>query len=194
MAGARSVPGHSQSAGSLVNNSRVGNLIPGTKTFAAERNNFDAIRLAMAMLVVWSHSFQLHLGTDRGEWVNRLTGGLYTGGTIAVMVFFTISGFLVSQSYERSKSRLSYLARRVRRIHPGYMVATTICAFIIVPLYSANTDLSLARILKITAHNFLLIDLPPSDAFATNPDHRVNGSLWTTCSNSNATSACCCLE
>ena len=72
----------------------MGELIPSGKSFTAERNNFDAIRLAMALLVVWSHSFQLHLGTDRGEWVNRLTGGLYSGGAIAVMVFFTISGFL----------------------------------------------------------------------------------------------------
>ena len=28
------------------------------------RNNFDAIRLAMALMVVWSHSFAIYLGTE----------------------------------------------------------------------------------------------------------------------------------
>jgi len=95
------------------------------------------------------------------------------------LVFFTISGFLVTRSYDRSRTRLSYLAKRVRRIYPGYIVATTICAFVIIPLYSTDFDLNLVRVVKITWHNFLLADLPSSNAFATNPDHRVNGSLWT---------------
>jgi hypothetical protein len=29
-----------------------------------KRNNFDAIRLAMALMVVWSHSFAIYLGTE----------------------------------------------------------------------------------------------------------------------------------
>lgn len=142
-------------------------------------NNFDAIRLAMALLVVWSHAYALHLGTSDREWINRLLGGDYTGGDIAVLGFFTISGFLVSQSYDRSRTRFSYLAKRVRRIYPGYMVATAICAFIVIPRYATHFDLSFARVVRITWHNLLLSDLPPSDAFAMNPDHRVNGSLWT---------------
>lgn len=146
---------------------------------APESNNFDALRLAMALLVVWSHSFRLHLGTDDTEWVNRLTGGLYSGGTIAVLVFFTISGFLVTQSYDRSRTPIAYLEKRVRRIYPGYMVATSICAFVVIPLFSAHPHLSLSGALRTTSLNLRLLDLPPSDAFTMNPDHRVNGSLWT---------------
>jgi hypothetical protein len=32
-----------------------------------EPNNFDAIRIAMALLVVWSHSFALYFGTEAHE-------------------------------------------------------------------------------------------------------------------------------
>ena len=56
------------------------------------KNNFDAIRLAMAMRVVW----------------------------------FTISGFLISHSYLHSENMLQFLRRRVFRIYPGYIAATLI--------------------------------------------------------------------
>jgi peptidoglycan/LPS O-acetylase OafA/YrhL len=146
-----------------------------------ERNNFDAIRLAMALLVVWSHSFALHLGNENAEWVNRVMGGHFTAGTMAVMVFFVISGFLIAQSFDRSRSKRSYLEKRVCRIYPGYMVATAICAFVVVPMFSTNVDLSVVRDMKVIVHNLLLQNImPPSDAFATNPyPLRVNNSLWT---------------
>lgn len=93
-------------------------LIPGT----ARSNNFDAIRLAMALLVVWSHSFAIHLGNESQEWIYRFTDGTVTAGTVGVMVFFMISGFLITQSYERSSSLRSYALKRIRRIYPGYML------------------------------------------------------------------------
>jgi peptidoglycan/LPS O-acetylase OafA/YrhL len=141
-------------------------------------NNFDAIRLAMALLVVWSHSFILHTGTEDREWVNVLLNETYTAGTIAVMAFFIISGFLIAKSWERSNSLGSFLTKRVRRIYPGYMVATAICAFIVVPLFA--TSITPMSPFRIIAHNLLLQNVfPKSDAFAANPySNAINGSLW----------------
>src|SRR4051794_23283701 len=111
----------------------VRKLIPLRETSAPERNNFDAIRLSMALLVVWSHSFGIHLGSEDTEWISRLLNGRYNAGNIGVMAFFVISGFLIMQSWERSRSARSYFEKRVRRIYPGYLVATTICAFLVAP-------------------------------------------------------------
>src|SRR5690349_3507824 len=104
---------------------------------AHEGNNFDAIRLAMALLVVWSHSFALHLGSEKAEWISVILNGAYGygAGSLGVMAFFVISGFLIAQSWERSSSGRSYFEKRIRRIYPGFMVATSLCAFIIAPMF-----------------------------------------------------------
>jgi peptidoglycan/LPS O-acetylase OafA/YrhL len=152
-------------------------LIPANPD-AFKRNNFDAIRLAMALLVVWSHSFAIYLGSEKTEPVSLLMNGAYDAGKIAVLVFFVISGFLICHSFENSKSVAQYFSRRVSRIYPGYIVATLICAFIIVPLFSSRSiaDFNGAELAKIIGLNFLLRGyFPVSDAFNGTA---INGSLW----------------
>lgn len=90
---------------------------------AMRRNNFDAIRLAMALLVIWSHCFAIYYGSEANEPISRLMGGHYNAGNVGVWVFFIISGFLITHSYVRSPDLLAYLRRRVARIHPGFIVA-----------------------------------------------------------------------
>jgi peptidoglycan/LPS O-acetylase OafA/YrhL len=143
-------------------------------------NNFDAIRLMMALAVIWSHSFALALPQgETVEPISILTNGHYNAGNIAVMVFFGISGFLICESRLKSKSLKSFLQKRVRRIYPGYMVATTIGAFVVVPLFSTAYDLSLIQIAKTFGQNLLLQNYAaPSTVFARNYSTAVNGSLW----------------
>src|SRR5262245_27727188 len=114
-----------------------------TRGQGGRTNNFDAIRLAMALLVVWSHSFALYYGSEKNEPISLLLSGAYNAGNIGVMVFFIVSGFLIPQSFSRSGSLTNYLARRARRIYPGYLVATSLCAFAVIPLFSTIRDLSL---------------------------------------------------
>jgi peptidoglycan/LPS O-acetylase OafA/YrhL len=143
-------------------------------------NNFDALRLILALLVVWSHSFALYLGSERTEWVSLLMGGSHNAGNLAVMGFFVISGFLITQSWTRSRSLGSFAAKRVRRIYPGYLVATTLCAFVVVPLFSDTARIDAAEVARTLGQNLLLRNhMPPSDVFAANPlPGAVNGSLW----------------
>lgn len=147
---------------------------------AFKRNNFDAIRLIMALLVVWSHCFALYFGSEETEPISLLMNGTYNAGNIGVMVFFIISGFLVSQSFLRTKSLRSFLERRVRRIYPGYLVATSICAFVVVPIYSTIRNMSTWEVAKTIGANLLLRNyFPPSNVFTRNIlPNAINGSLW----------------
>src|SRR6266851_4350065 len=143
-------------------------------------NNFDALRLAMALFVVWSHSFALGLPSgETVEPISIITNGHYNAGNIGVMVFFAISGFLICESYLKSGDTLSFLIKRVRRIYPGYMVATTIGAFVVTPLFSTLYKISTPEIAKTFALNLLLRGYaPPSIVFARNYSQALNGSLW----------------
>lgn len=141
-------------------------------------NNFNAIRIAMALLVVWSHSFALYFGSERAEPISFLTSGVFNAGNLAVLVFFMVSGFLITQSFERSSSPWSYLKKRVARIHPGYLVAMGLCAFVLVPLY-AGSRYSLGSVGKTIVLNLLLQGYSANGApFVHNPSHTLNGSLW----------------
>ena len=139
-------------------------------------NNFDAIRLAMALLVVWSHAFAIYKGSEDREPISLVMNGTLNAGNIGVFVFFIISGFLICQSFDRRKTLRNYFERRVRRIYPGYMVAAAICAFVVIPIFSSHADLSVTEILKTVGLNLLLRNyFPPSDVFEGGA---VNGSLW----------------
>ena len=154
-------------------------LIPADPT-ALRENNFNTMRLFMALLVVWSHSFAIFLGSEDNEPISLLLNGSYNAGNIGVLVFFVISGFLISHSFQHSKSIRNYMVRRIRRIHPGFIVATTICAFVVVPLNSSMMKMDASEVVKVFGLNALLQNyMPPSTAFATNPvPGAVNGSLW----------------
>jgi peptidoglycan/LPS O-acetylase OafA/YrhL len=141
-------------------------------------NNFDAIRIAMALLVVWSHSFALYFGTEAAEPISLLTGGALNAGNIAVDVFFIVSGFLIQRSFERSKTSWSYLKKRIARIYPGFIVATSLCAFVLLPLY-AGTRYTLGSVAKTLGLNLLLQGwFVNPEPFVHNHGHPMNGSLW----------------
>lgn len=149
-------------------------LIPSSG--AARQNNFNTLRLAMALLVVWSHSFALWLGTEANEPISRIMNGVDNAGNIAVLTFFTISGFLISLSYQRSSTILSYLGKRVARIHPGYIVATALCSLVVAPLLSDRPFglFSEAELGGIASNVLLRGYIVPTPGFAG----AVNGSLW----------------
>jgi peptidoglycan/LPS O-acetylase OafA/YrhL len=143
-------------------------------------NNFDAVRLAMALLVVWSHCFALYLPAgEAAEPISILTNGHFNAGNIAVLIFFIISGFLICQSYLKTNDMRRFFVKRVKRIYPGYLAAIAICAFVVIPAFSVVYLLSTHEIAKTISFNFLLRNyFPPSIAFARNKSQAINGSLW----------------
>lgn len=140
-------------------------------------NNFNTLRLVMACAVIWSHSFALFRGSEDGEPISRLLNGVYNAGNIAVLAFFAISGFLISQSWCRSSSWKSYLRKRVSRILPGYLVATALCSLVVVPLFSTRSilDFTSGEWAGLASNLLLQNYIVQSDAFGGGA---VNGSLW----------------
>jgi len=143
-----------------------------------DANNFDAIRLVMALSVVWSHSFALYLGSEASEPVSLLTHGIVNAGNVAVEVFFVVSGFLITQSFARSRSWWSFLRKRAGRIYPGYLVATSLCAFVLLPWF-AGTRYTPLSVVKTIGLNLLLRNwFVNPDPFVNNDSSALNGSLW----------------
>ena len=151
-------------------------LVP-TDGAALRRNNFDAIRLAMALLVVWSHSFALWFGSESKEPVSLLMSGTYNSGNLAVLTFFTISGFLITFSWLRSNNWRRYILQRIVRIYPGYLVAISLCSLIVVPAFASRgfNALSASEVEGFASNLLLRNYIVSSDAFAGGA---VNGSLW----------------
>ena len=145
----------------------------------AHDNNFDALRLSFAVLVLFSHSYAL-LGRPDEFFVRLL--GYDDGGGFAVAGFFVISGFLVGRSALSSDLR-RYAAGRVLRIVPALAVVSILSVLVLGPL---TTQLSLVEYFSRSAtwsylNNALIFPLRfvLPEVFAGNPMQAVNGSLWT---------------
>ncbi len=99
-------------------------------------NNFDLLRLAAAVAVVLTHAFLL--GEDRldPDPLIRLTHGQCTLGVAGVFVFFTISGYLVTQSFDATGRVAPFLAKRALRIYPGLAACVLLLSFVVGPVVS----------------------------------------------------------
>jgi peptidoglycan/LPS O-acetylase OafA/YrhL len=75
-------------------------------------NNFDLLRIIAASQVLVGHTIW-HLGIPNPAWMPLLDA--FPG----VPMFFSISGFLISASFERSSDVRSYARNRILRIYPG---------------------------------------------------------------------------
>jgi len=96
-------------------------------------NNFDLLRLLAALLVIFSHSFLLAERSQAHEPLYAVTGGQTVLGVVGVFVFFTISGYLITQSFETTASPLVFLAKRGLRIFPGLIACLVVSALALGP-------------------------------------------------------------
>lgn len=109
-------------------------------------NNFDALRLIAALAVLLSHMAALG-----GESVWLVHGQNW--GTIGVLVFFSISGYLVLASWRSDPNIGRFFERRFLRIAPALVI--------VMPL-----TFGVAKAVGLYG-------------FPDNPIHFLNGSLWT---------------
>uniref|UniRef100_UPI0037CA472E acyltransferase family protein n=1 Tax=Phenylobacterium sp. TaxID=1871053 RepID=UPI0037CA472E len=80
--------------------------------------NFDLMRLIAALLVVVSHTYPLAGQAPVRIW------GVEDLGALGVSIFFVISGYLVTGSYQRDPK--SYLLKRLLRIEPGLIASLVV--------------------------------------------------------------------
>ena len=95
-------------------------------------NAFDLIRLLLATLVVYTHGRLL--GGFGDDWIEAAIKHQTTPGAAAVLGFFGVSGFLVSQSFCSAPRCATFLSRRALRILPGFYFAILFSAFVAAPL------------------------------------------------------------
>lgn len=90
------------------------------------------LRGISALLVVWAHLSGYWLYLDQSSsplqdfWRNWVTGPFHlfeNGGHLGVLLFFLISGFIISHA-SRSETRLSFVLKRILRIFPALIFAT----------------------------------------------------------------------
>jgi len=150
---------------------------------AARDNNFNLIRQLAAIGVLVSHSFPLALGRGSPEPQAPLTGASL--GELAVCMFFAISGFFITGSFERRKDFAGFVAARLARVFPGLIVMLVLTVAVLGPAFTAlpiDRYLTSPRTLTYVPRNLTLQllqwDLP--GVFTANPyPNVVNGSLWT---------------
>jgi peptidoglycan/LPS O-acetylase OafA/YrhL len=147
-------------------------------------NNFNLLRFFAASLVILSHCSALGWG-ENPEPIMRYFGALETGGTLGVIVFFAISGYLITQSFVARGGQLkSFLTARFLRVYPGLVAATFFSALLAglatnVPLREFLTHQLTRRFLLHNSLGYPTEYYLPG-AFAGNPiGGAVNGSLWT---------------
>lgn len=143
---------------------------------AQPANNLNALRLGFALLVILSHSYPLSRGIGTVEPLGAWSRGATNVGQLAVAFFFIVSGFLISGSWDRSRSIGDYLKKRASRILPGYAVA---CLFTLLLFLPFSTPLG--PYVKYVGISLATMGQPNfSGTLASNPfPYYVNGSLWT---------------
>jgi peptidoglycan/LPS O-acetylase OafA/YrhL len=136
-----------------------------------------------ATAVLVSHAYPVALGTGSAE-PFQLTLGMSLGG-LAVYSFFIISGFFISQSFDRAPHLQQFAIARILRIYPALLVVLILTTLLIGPLF---TKLSLPQYfsqpetLIYIPRNLALIKLQYElpGVFEHNPyPQAINGSLWT---------------
>jgi len=98
-----------------------------------EDNAFDVLRLILALLVVQTHA--AFVGGFRGpDFFGALTKNQMQGGTLGVLGFFGISGFLVTRSFVSRRAVRAFVSSRLLRILPALYFSLLLAGFLIAPL------------------------------------------------------------
>ncbi|PTY38360.1 hypothetical protein BGP77_12620 [Saccharospirillum sp. MSK14-1] len=140
-------------------------------------NSLDLIRLIAASQVMILHSFEFTMS----ELTNNLffeVIKLFPG----VPIFFFISGYLISKSYERSPSLMDYFRNRVLRIFPALILCVLVNIIMIgYTGYFSLVDASPFEIVKLFLAKSTFLQFYNPDFMRGFGDGVLNGSLWTIC-------------
>jgi len=144
----------------------------------ARTNNFDGLRLLGAMSVVVGHAYHL-LG--RPEGIPVILG--YPLQTLGVIVFFAISGYLITASWTRKSNPLTYFAARCLRIFPALIVVVVLSVVLLGPVTTILTTPEYFQNPRTLRYLINIVLQPQYDLPGVFTDLpypvAVNGSLWT---------------
>lgn len=146
-------------------------------------NHFDLLRLLAAVGVMVTHAYAF-VGLPEEDLLYQLTDSRLTFSRLALYTFFTISGFLVTQSLLRSSTLSSFVVKRILRIMPALIVVVALSVFVLGPLMSTLPSAQYFAEPQTWRYffNITILDQPVGlpGVFENNPvKDFVNGSLWT---------------
>jgi peptidoglycan/LPS O-acetylase OafA/YrhL len=98
---------------------------------------FDYLRLALAVLIVCSHSVVMSYGLEVQTVVTSAPWRPLTA--VLLPAFFALSGFLVAGSLERSRTIGMFVGLRALRIYPALAVESLVAALILGPLLTTRS-------------------------------------------------------
>lgn len=155
-------------------------------------NNINTLRFLGAFLVLFGHTFALCAGKGAGgmdpvsAWLKAYTAYQAKLPGIGVAMFFVLSGYLVTRSFENRHNLVAYVEARILRIYPALWITLIFTVFVLGP---AVTSLDIKEYFSdpgtwnYLTHNAwlypnIVYSLP--GVFEQNPwTGGVNGSLWT---------------
>jgi peptidoglycan/LPS O-acetylase OafA/YrhL len=150
-------------------------------------NGFNFVRLVCALMVVAYHAWQLNPVAPRPDPLTRLLAPVADTGSLAVGVFFIISGLFVTQSWLRDPQPLRFAARRLARIVPGLFVCLLVTTVVAVAFFSDTGAAGLSSgapwryIFGNSVLHFLQYNIPPEELRIAGVlgGMDLNGPLWT---------------
>ena len=141
------------------------------------QNNFDFIRIVAALCVILSHQYALN-GLAQPSVLD-----VHSLGGFGVLLFFSISGFLVAKSWSADPHLLRFAVKRFLRIWPAFALAITLAALLLGPLVSklALHDYYAHPMVKAYFNNlaFSLRDELPLTFVGNALPTAINGAIWT---------------
>jgi peptidoglycan/LPS O-acetylase OafA/YrhL len=107
-----------------------------TNLLDRDKNNFDLIRLIAAGMVIYGHAYYLAPQQGLADFVGSRLPYDYSG-SLAVKIFFFLSGMVVTESLLKRRSLWTFCVARVFRIWPGLIAVLLITVFVIGPLVTS---------------------------------------------------------
>jgi len=150
-----------------------------------KNNIFDYIRIILAIFVIVAHCYPLFFGIGVSDPITKKILVTESLGGIAVIGFFTLSGFMITQSMMNSKNNKQFFGKRLIRIFPALIVMLLLTVFVLGPIvYNGNIAnyFKSSSVWKYLVQNINLFGNTAYNiegVFEGNPyPSAINGSLW----------------
>ncbi|WP_083704373.1 acyltransferase family protein [Serratia oryzae] len=145
-------------------------------------NNLDIFRLIAALMVIYGHAYAISPQEGKEDVLLHIIGFDYSG-SLAVKIFFFLSGLVVTNSLMANQNVVKFFISRLFRIWPALIVTVVFSSLVLGPLL---TELSFLDYLSsrevysyIYKNIFMDIQYSLPGVFVDNKRDAVNGSLWT---------------